>query len=114
VNGVYSVLVTDNNGCTALSDTIGMRILSLGSIDISQAISVYPNPFSSQVTLQLDADLSAYSWSYKLLNVSGQTILQAGISQSITTLNMEQVASGVYMLHVQGANGNKAFRLVKY
>ncbi len=114
VNGVYSVLVTDNNGCTALSDTIGMRILSLGSIDISQAISVYPNPFSSQVTLQLDADLSADSWSFKLLNVSGQTILQAGVSQSITTLNMEQVASGVYMLHVQGSNGNKAFRLVKY
>ena len=74
---------------------------------------VYPNPFSDQLTVQLNNSNSEYI--LKLFSDDGKLILEKRVADSTTllTLDVSIVASGVYFLSVENSESKVVKRVVK-
>ena len=51
-NGDYTLLITDANGCSAMSAVFSMTTVGLQTI-FKQAHNVFPNPFNDYLTIEL-------------------------------------------------------------
>jgi hypothetical protein len=96
-SGIYTVTVTDANGCE-----VSMQFevkTSAGIIDLSAiGFSVYPNPSEGILNVRGDGDyqLSVY-------DTSGRMILQQ-IENGNATIDLTYVESGMYLLRLQIEN----------
>lgn len=107
-NGVYSVLLTDLNGCEVNSNSI--------TIEDVEAVSLFPNPVSGQTTIRIGISYDAY-WNYSIRDVSGR-VLMSGISEKNTqSIDLSYLSTGQYYLHVQMNRDNepisKVIKLLK-
>jgi len=73
------------------------------SVNVSKegAVSVYPNPTSDLVTVDLDIPASLLSW--ELIDASGRTLLKGSSSHEISLRNFQQ---GEYILKMVTSNGD--------
>ncbi len=100
----YRLKVTDNTGKYSYSNTIMVRLNPS-----KQVLSAWPNPFTSQVTLQIasavksTATINLFDGTGKLVKHQ-DNIVQAGTS-FVTVDNLQVLAKGVYYLEV--VNGDK-------
>jgi len=95
-DGNYAVEVTQN-GCTDISDCISVTNSGI-NISSANGINVYPNPTSGILNVEL-AKLDETSW--KLVNVTGQVVLEGNSSDDRFSVNMENLSPGVYVLNIQ-------------
>jgi hypothetical protein len=107
-NGVYSVVLTDLNGCEVVSNSI--------TIEDVEAVSLFPNPVSGQTTIRIGISYDAY-WNYAIRDVSGRVLI-AGISEQNTqSIDLSYLSKGQYYLHVQMNRDNepisKVIKLLK-
>jgi hypothetical protein len=80
---------------------------------INLEISVYPNPSSSLIYLNV-GNLEFKKFSYQLLDGLGQTLRNQIISNSQTQIPINEFASGIYYLKVYDNNSElKAFKIIK-
>jgi hypothetical protein len=113
ISGDYSVLVTDANGCSA-SDTISISIISKnGSTSTSMQPEIYPNPFVDQITIQFDNTNSDKV--VKLLAANGQLISEKQVANSEMQMTMDvgELASGVYFLSIEDKDSRILKKLIK-
>ncbi len=102
-NGLYSVEVTDANGCKARSADYAMTNIGIPMMLNEKEVRIYPNPANDIVhisysgTQQLDL---------RLYNVLGQKVLQSSFS-GITQLNVQSLSSGLYYVELR-LQGNDA------
>lgn len=91
----------------------GTEVLSIIDNNISDAISLYPNPatdilsISNSSTTKIE-NISIYDMNGRL--VLNSEIRDNGSSQQI---NVSALSSGVYMLHMKGGQANAIKRLIK-
>jgi len=102
--GVYSVTVTDVNGCTSTSSFTVNSQMSVNEHE-DEIISIYPNPTSSFV--QINAMDDRYK-NYKLHNSLGQVILVGGFNKTLT-IDMTVYANGIYHLTID----NKTYKIIR-
>jgi len=115
-NTIYSVIVTDGNGCTG-TDTVNVTVtVCVGINDNKQnlaTIKFYPNPNNGQFKLQID-NVNAPSSELEVMNVNGQVvynenlIINGSISKDIN-INVEK---GIYFVRLMNKNGVKVERLI--
>lgn len=111
-NGAYSVLVTDEAGCSGLSDpykVTNIRDTRLEDLMEGQGqIKVYPNPSSDIVYIQAPV----------LLNLTVRDVVGRVIATypQARTVSLGNYSPGIYILHVSDAEGRvlKVERLAKY
>jgi hypothetical protein len=115
--GNYQVIVTNSNGCSAISDTT--ILLSTGAIAITDgtSLNVFPNPFNDQTTVALSVN-AASSVSIELYNMEGQLITNIYNGDCLPGLhkfdmNSTGIAAGVYMMKVKIDDEVKVIRLVR-
>jgi hypothetical protein len=100
----YRLKINDNAGRYSYSNIIIVQLKNAKT-----AISIYPNPFTSQVNIQTESAVSA-SGTISLFDGTGKRVkylnisLQAGTNY-ITLDNVQMLAKGVYYLEV--VNGSK-------
>ncbi|MFZ4799222.1 MAG: PKD domain-containing protein, partial [Bacteroidia bacterium] len=112
-NGKYTVQNTDSNGCFSFSDSLIVRTVSVVELDNNKVISVYPNPFSDV----LEIDLKGFyhqSIFIQLSDVLGKNIFTENIkpnSSNTYSLNTSsfQLTKGIYILKVN----NDFFKVIK-
>ena len=77
-------------------------------------ITVYPNPFSNNLTVDIDGGIHHYT-KYKLVSILGSTVLSGKIEENQPTLKFptSRLSKGMYQLHVTGDSGSKTFKLVR-
>ena len=102
-NGNYTVTITDANGCSRIA------VVSVNCTNGTQELSslnkfhIYPNPFSTQITLQTDkffkeATLTVY-------NLQGQTVKQIdNLSGQTIIFNRGNLPSGLYFIRLTEEN----------
>ncbi|MBA3828525.1 MAG: T9SS type A sorting domain-containing protein [Taibaiella sp.] len=101
--GYYYAEIT-NNGCSSKpSNTIGISLLKVPSYNLD-AVKVYPNPTSGEVTL--DWGNETVNMKVDVYNSIGQQLLHdVVIDQSRKTLQLSQFANGNYFVVLTATDG---------
>jgi PKD repeat protein len=106
-NGVYSVHITDANGCSSVSNSI--TITGVGINEISAAdYRVYPNPASDMIQLdlsRLDQNTINTLSEIVVYDMLGQKLKSQSINE--TSISVRDLSNGVYMIAVTDKNQNR-------
>jgi len=108
LNGVYTVEVTDNNGC---ENTSAAYTYALNSLESEKAsIILYPNPFNNTITVG-SSDIHPNS-SIRITDLSGKVHhVEYNYSNENIQIDGRSLSSGIYILEIEGIGKRK---IVKY
>lgn len=103
--GYYQVEVSNQYGCTSISDWIWYS--PTGISENKPDIQIQPNPFSDELFIQLEAGMT-----YDLVDLSGRHLLSG--NHYNTTLETSQLARGSYYLIVKKDGNMWTYPLIKH
>lgn len=78
---------------------------------IGNGITVYPNPASSTITLNID-ELKK-NQTYKIYNNLGQILVNDKLINKKTIIDLESLSSGIYFLEVRDTKTNSSVKFIK-
>ena len=101
----------NGTGRNRVARIINLISNGISSIQQKEAISLYPNPVSNQITIEnplqtKDAIISIY-------NVQGQLLLQQKMEQEKTEINVGSFAKGIYIVKLNNDENIAVTRFVK-
>jgi len=97
-SGVYTVSVTDANGCTATAQTTVTVDPCLGIEDeAGETISIYPNPAAEHLTVSVPESWAG-NYHVSLVNELGQVVMKAVPLQSTYVFNIGTLVPGIYIV----------------
>jgi hypothetical protein len=109
VNGNYTVMTTDANGCSATSDPYFFGSTSIPVTPL-QELHIFPQP----VTDMLHVDGVANGSRYRLIDGQGRLVQEGSLSSSNPVIDLRASASGMYVLHVITPVGmHSGYRIIK-
>ena len=77
VDGKYSVMVTDSNGCSATSTVLNYTTTGINNLSENLAVNIYPNPFTN--TVNIDANFGTNSMvSITIFDMTGRLVEKSG------------------------------------
>lgn len=99
-NGGYACIVT-YNGCTDTTNCY--NITDVGIEDNNHVeVSIYPNPSSDFINIKSNEDFR----SLELLDITGKVVFKlSDLNQKEYILNVQNLSSGYYMVHVNSKSG---------
>jgi hypothetical protein len=114
----YQIEIVNPNSCDPAKvvnyDVSKSNIVNNGVNGInalaSTSVLVYPNPTSKDVTLEITAELLEKD--YYLTDNTGRIILSGQFRALKETINLEQIATGVYFIKIDD-NANLMYKIVK-
>lgn len=102
-SGNYYVVVILPNGDSLQSNTITVVFDTLPPTSIlnvnNSVATVYPNPASEEITLQL-LDAKYNNSPYSIINVTGKTILTGMLTGKTTAIDVSTLNAGVYFIKI--------------
>ena len=106
INGNYSVIITDANGCTGQSNCFSFN--SIGFEDFTaNSIVVFPNPTSGLAEIR-----GLYPNSkMKLTDAVGRKIK---LTLQANSIDLTDVSPGIYFLSVESIHGSVSIKVVKH
>ncbi len=108
--GVYSVQVTDSNGCQSLSDTFHFIPAGLADLKSNLQFNIYPNPGEGILYMHLINNASDEELRVTVYNMSGEIMSRQFLSvsggQSKFRLDLSDLSNGVYVIQVSGSRVN--------
>lgn len=101
ISGSYYVTTTVSSGCSTTSSTFNYSFLSTPSFDINKNIRVYPNPTSSNITIDLGNNSVDGTYHVKITNTLGQEVYSTKLNKQQSTIELKQhVTSGLYIVSI--------------
>jgi hypothetical protein len=76
-------------------------------------ITVYPNPFNSQLTIATTGETQVVGKTLRLYDIAGKLVASQIIESSHTVLNTSGLRSGIYILKIEGKTNNFVYKLIK-
>ncbi|WP_291137250.1 S8 family serine peptidase [Flavobacterium sp. UBA7663] len=116
-DGTWTLLISDPyNGdggeVTNFSIEICALTASLSSNDtVLNSLKVYPNPAKGIVNIDLAGSVTGET-TYELFDVQGRKVISKISSNSVETLNVENLSDGIYMLSIQNGGAKTTKKLV--
>ena len=97
-SGLYSVVVTDINGCTDTSAgyTIHSGTTGVGTTQSVADIRIYPNPATSVLTIDAPEKVNI-----SLLSVDGKVLIE---QKDATTIDVSMLPNGLYLIMIYDEN----------
>ena len=110
-SNTYMDTLTNAGGCDSII-TIHLTIGTTGILknNEKQTISVYPNPASDQIIIQVNSNLVGSS--YSVADLFGRTIISGKISSEKSGVDLLGLYPGVYLISVGTGNKNQ-FKIIK-
>ena len=115
VEGNYTVVVVDGNGCELTSAPFFFMTNAVSSIAGLQAWTVAPNPFSEEIVLSLELD-EPIQGTLLLTDRLGRTLLSrpiTAVGRHQEQLSLQDLPAGLYFLHLQTPQGSAVLRIVR-
>lgn len=103
--GVYTVMITDSNGCSNVSVPYSSNV-GIEKTVTEYGIKIYPNPVNNELTFETKTKLS-----YRLLDLSGREHIQGTLTEGLNIVNVEDLCDGMYLLQVLQENYNNPLNL---
>jgi len=100
--GTYSVTVTDSIGCSA-TDAVDVTFVNCATgIEEYSAIEVsyYPNPTTGSVSMSF-SEVISNPGTLTITNISGKVVSVQQITDPLTVIDMQNLASGSYIFKLQ-------------
>ena len=95
VNGTFILYITDENGCTAVSDTIQFTGLNVGIDKVANAeYTIYPNPASNVINIKTEAALDI-----TITDLQGRIVYEAKNVVGTHPISTNYMGNGAYLLH---------------
>ena len=112
---VGEIVVKPNNdqpstGTIGLLTEVNSQVLSMNTIELSNTVSVYPNPSKDKIMIQSVENLT--NTKVLVYNLTGQQVLSTKIS-SENSVDLTALPSGVYNLQLD-STATKPFKIIKY
>lgn len=109
-NGSYKVIVTGMGGCADTSACVNINSVGLESNQADLGISLYPNPTTGNVFVNMPATEEA---TITVFDAQGKVVMTLENAQNGSVIELSDVQYGMYMIQVANANGSNTFRIVK-
>ena len=108
---VFYVRVRNANGVWSLYDSALFTIDGVMGIadNLFNTVTVYPNPFINNINMNSSENITVEK--VTVYDLNGRTVYQSNKNE--TSLNLEFLASGVYILKLQANNEIGSFKIVK-
>lgn len=106
--GNYTLEITDTNGCTALSLPV---VISGIEHALSEAWSIYPNPFSTGNFI-LSVGNNFIGSGIEISDADGRIIFKSSIVNPKSEIQLN-VSQGVYLLRISSPNGTVVKKLIR-
>lgn len=98
--GNYAVILSVS-GCQDTSQCFLVDDLGLGSNNLESGISIYPNPFSEKIYLQINSPLDCVM---EIMDLTGRMINRQIITNVLTEIDLSNQANGSYFIHIHNLN----------
>lgn len=72
-------------------------------------IMAYPNPVKDVLNLDAEVNLEKVEF----YSITGQLVLTQAVNSQNASINLQQLASGAYLVNILGENGSKRIRIIK-
>lgn len=110
----YRLRIVDIDGKLSFSQVVALRLD--GSLTMSN-FTVYPNPFTSNIKLQVNSAKQENS-TIRFINMNGQEVLKRNVTlmpgdNIVVVKDLETVAPGMYVMELRTADGAITQRIVK-
>ncbi|MCD4791899.1 MAG: T9SS type A sorting domain-containing protein [Bacteroidales bacterium] len=111
----YSVLVTDDNGCSENDEIIvTLAVVSVNDLVSGVSCSIFPNPSMNYISLELISENVCEKLSIKIVNNTGQIIMSENVNfehKLNKQFDISNYTKGLYFISIQGekTNINKSF-----
>lgn len=107
--GVYSVVVTDSNGCEMI-DSVSVGGTN-GLVENSALnLTIYPNPFSTEITIEIAETNEVI---IAVVDITGKLVREFQFNEPKFQMDLSDLVSGVYFVRLQTNDQNGEIRLVK-
>ncbi|MBI2280405.1 MAG: T9SS type A sorting domain-containing protein [Bacteroidetes bacterium] len=108
-NGNYAVEVTvgscvDTSACENIS-TVGVKETA------SHVVSIYPNPTSGMVNINLGSNNSSVN--YSITSIEGKVVETGKTSTNSITIDLSKEGNGVYFVKINTENTSTVYKLIK-
>ena len=114
-NGSYAVIVSQN-GCsdTSICYTITTTSNSDFYKDESNSITIFPNPFSSQTTVEINGrwKMENGKCELRMVDLLGQEVYRSEIKTSKILINRGELREGIYFLQLKIVQGTVTKKLI--
>jgi len=111
-NGKYWVSVTNEFGCTSISEEMDVDDVGIAETHCNASLRVYPNPTTGQLIID-NGELTIENVeieNVEIYSVVGQKLLSIeSLKSTETTIDVQHLANGMYFLKV----GNQVVRFLK-
>ncbi|MDA7804285.1 T9SS type A sorting domain-containing protein [Crocinitomix sp.] len=104
--GTYIVVIEDEAGCSRTEIIVVSTQLGIAELNLNGA-TVFPNPTSDNLTIQLDGEFI-----YSLVSINGKILSTMKVTNQ-ARLNLSELPDGVYFVEIQYENGSERVKLVK-
>ena len=108
--GSYTVLISDANGCTALSLPVVITVTGIKDL-VRETMSVYPNP-NNDGNFNLSVSSGWLGATCQVFDAEGRLVYQSEIKDHNSEIGLN-VATGVYMLRVTAGSKTVTQKLIK-
>lgn len=102
--------VSKSDWATTSFQTFPTSVSNIGAN--SFAVSVHPNPLKDVFTFTINGQITAGA-KIMITDLNGKTVHAVEITQKATTVNLNQLPSGVYMLKYADAHNSETIKLIK-
>lgn len=104
-NGAYTVAVTNEHGCSDTSEIYTItNVTGIADLGLNRQLRVFPNPAHTQVTIESTLGLRIAG--IRIFNVLGAEVYHAaGNGSTGQSLDIRQLANGMYLLHIETDKG---------
>ena len=113
MNGRYSVMVFNDEGCSALSDEfVYDGIVSVDEDDTIVSVHARPNPFTERITVTAPVGIDR---TVQLVNLQGGIVREQPMADGATNIDIDarDLANGVYVVRVTSATAQWSTTVVK-
>lgn len=114
-SGAYYVEVFDAQGCNYFSEELSVVPSSVNQLKTIENLNISPNPFKENLTLQMNVlestDMTLAVFDIKGIKIYEEAFTASGLVQK--TMSLEDVATGVYVVRLQTAEGVLSRKVIK-